>query len=346
MAENIELSEAVASPDPVVSVHMITYNHAPYIAEAIEGVLRQKTSFPFELVIGEDCSTDGTREIVFDYQKKFPEIIRVITSEKNVGSRKNGLRTAAACRGKYIAFCEGDDYWHNPFKLQKQVDFLEGHPACGLVFSSYDVFDVRSSKKIGDFIKYKNWEIPENPRLADFLGENPAIGMGVLTCTIMARRIICEEVKQADPFLHQTDHFLMGDTQLWAEISVKASLHYIAESLATHNILEESMSTSKDINKTLRFSISCAELMVYLCNKYHFPQLKDKHEAALNDLLLRLAFQSRNGRLADKVLKSKKRLSRHEWLRYLGAKYKTIHYGYQAASSCINIFRSKYDKWK
>ena len=106
---------------------MITYNHAPYIAQAIEGVLQQETDFPFELVIGEDCSTDETRGIVFDYQKKYPDIIRVISSDMNVGARKNALRTAKACHGKYIALCEGDDYWTDPNKLQKQVDFLENN---------------------------------------------------------------------------------------------------------------------------------------------------------------------------------------------------------------------------
>jgi glycosyltransferase involved in cell wall biosynthesis len=77
--------------DPLVSVKMITYNHAPYIAKAIEGVLNQKVNFPIELVIGEDCSTDGTREIVSDYQKKYPDIIRVITSDKNVGMKKKWI---------------------------------------------------------------------------------------------------------------------------------------------------------------------------------------------------------------------------------------------------------------
>ena len=134
--------------EPLVSARMITYNHAPYIARAIEGVLQQKTNFPFELVIGEDCSTDGTREIVFEYQKKYPDIIRVITSDSNVGSKKNGHRTSQACRGKYIAYCEGDDCWHHPGKLQKQVDYMESHPACGLVYSSYDVYHPKSKKEL------------------------------------------------------------------------------------------------------------------------------------------------------------------------------------------------------
>ena len=121
-----EISDpAVMSKEPLVSVYMITYNHEPHIAQAIEGVLMQETDFPIELVIGEDCSTDRTREIVLEYQKKYPDLIRVIISEKNVGARKNGDRTSKLLRGKYVAFCEGDDYWIDPIKIKMQATFLE-----------------------------------------------------------------------------------------------------------------------------------------------------------------------------------------------------------------------------
>jgi len=113
--------------DPLVSVIMVTYNHERYLAEAIEGVVRQEASFPIELLIGEDCSTDGTREIALTYQRRFPEMIRVITSAQNVGMHRNGARLMAADRGKYVAFCEGDDFWTSPHKLQWQVEILDAH---------------------------------------------------------------------------------------------------------------------------------------------------------------------------------------------------------------------------
>jgi glycosyltransferase involved in cell wall biosynthesis len=125
---------------PLVSVKTITYNHAPYIRRCIEGVLMQKTTFPFELVIGEDCSTDGTREIVLDYAKKYPEIIRVITSESNVGAKENSIRTNLACQGEYIAFCEGDDYWIDPLKLQKQYEAIIEHNAVLVTHDTLVVF--------------------------------------------------------------------------------------------------------------------------------------------------------------------------------------------------------------
>ena len=111
--------------NPLLSVCLITYNHEKYIEESLESILNQKTNFDYEIVIGEDFSTDRTREIVFQYEKKYPEKIRVITGEYNVGSQKNILRTLENCSGKYIAAIEGDDYWTDSLKLQKQVDFLE-----------------------------------------------------------------------------------------------------------------------------------------------------------------------------------------------------------------------------
>jgi glycosyltransferase involved in cell wall biosynthesis len=119
---------------PVVSVHMITYNHEPYLAQAIESVINQKTAYPFELIIGEDCSTDGTREIALNYQRRCPGKIRVLVSDQNVGWRENTERVKAAHRGEYVAYCEGDDYWSSPDKLQKQIDRMERNPSCTLSF--------------------------------------------------------------------------------------------------------------------------------------------------------------------------------------------------------------------
>jgi len=110
---------------PLVSICMITYNHEAYIAEAIEGVLMQKADFSYRLVIGEDCSTDNTRKICEDYAKQYPDKIELLPSIKNLGMQPNFIRTFEACTGKYVALCEGDDYWTDPLKLQKQVDFLE-----------------------------------------------------------------------------------------------------------------------------------------------------------------------------------------------------------------------------
>lgn len=111
--------------EPMVSVSMLTYNHQDFIAEAIESVMKQETSFDVVLVIAEDCSSDNTREIILDYQKRFPKRIKLILQNNNVGAAKNSSSIVENLNGKYIAFCEGDDYWIEPLKLQKQIDFLE-----------------------------------------------------------------------------------------------------------------------------------------------------------------------------------------------------------------------------
>lgn len=109
---------------------MVTYNHEPFIAQAIESVLMQETDFEYEIIIGEDCSTDATKEIVKKYAAKHPKQIRALLRERNLGGfgRHNFIRTLEECAGEHIALLEGDDHWTSPYKLQKQVDFLDANP--------------------------------------------------------------------------------------------------------------------------------------------------------------------------------------------------------------------------
>ncbi len=131
--------------ESIVSVCLITYNHEPYLQTAIDSVIFQKTSFPFELVIGEDCSTDKTWKICEEYVQKHPDIIRLLPSKENLGVMPNFIRTLQACKGKYIALCEGDDYWIDPYKLQKQVDFLEKNNNCYMVVHDTIVVDTEGN---------------------------------------------------------------------------------------------------------------------------------------------------------------------------------------------------------
>lgn len=114
--------------EPLVTVCMITYNHEPYIQCAIESVLMQKTSFHFELVLAEDYSRDNTRRICENFAVNYPDIIRLLPSDKNYGMMANFRLALEASRGKYIALLEGDDYWIAEHKLKRQVEFLEAHP--------------------------------------------------------------------------------------------------------------------------------------------------------------------------------------------------------------------------
>ncbi|MBA3704787.1 MAG: glycosyltransferase, partial [Bacteroidetes bacterium] len=116
---------------------MITYNHVNYIRQAIEGVLMQNVDFTWELIIADDCSTDGTREILLEYKRKYPDFIKLILQEKNVGPRQNWFDLINAPLSKYIAYFEGDDYWTDPLKLQKQVTFLESNSNYSFCCTNY-----------------------------------------------------------------------------------------------------------------------------------------------------------------------------------------------------------------
>lgn len=121
----------------MVSIYCITYNHAKYIRDALEGFVSQITDFRFEAIVHDDASTDGTDEIIMEYARKYPDIIKPILEVENQYSKGHGSigKVCNPCmRGKYIAECEGDDYWTDPNKLQKQVDFLESHPDYTLCF--------------------------------------------------------------------------------------------------------------------------------------------------------------------------------------------------------------------
>lgn len=160
---------------PLVSICSITYNHAPYIRQCLDSMLMQKTNFPFEIIINDDCSTDGTTEIIREYAERHPDIIHPIFHEENQYSK--GVRgmfvnfVFPKARGKYIAICEGDDYWTDPLKLQKQIDFLEAHPEYTMCFHNaiehYEFGDnaehvfstVRDDEYTGIEI-YKDWTVP------------------------------------------------------------------------------------------------------------------------------------------------------------------------------------------
>ncbi len=131
----------------MVSVCVQTYQHKGYIKQCLDGILMQQTNFPYEIILGEDESTDGTREICIEYAEKYPDKIKlflrcrkdVIYINGNATGRFNFMENLKACKGKYTALCEGDDYWTDPLKLQKQVDFLEANPEYSLIFTNCQV---------------------------------------------------------------------------------------------------------------------------------------------------------------------------------------------------------------
>lgn len=151
-----EYQESKTNVQPLVSICVQTYQHENYIADCLDGILMQKTNFPFEIILGEDDSQDNTRQICIEYADKYPERIRLYLRDRKLTQLKdqhgklirrlNGIFTRKSAGGKYIAMCEGDDYWTDPLKLQKQVDFLEANESYSLCVSGYLKYNVYTNE--------------------------------------------------------------------------------------------------------------------------------------------------------------------------------------------------------
>lgn len=163
-----------------LSVCVITYNHERYIRQALDSVLVQRLDVPWEVVVGEDCSTDGTGVIVREYAARHPERIRLLDTPHNLGAfgKHNFVRTLGECRGEYVALLEGDDYWTDPDKLRRQVEFLDANPTHAACFHPVDVVD--AAGRVTD----------EFPRTAqsDFGLDDLIRGNVIPTCSVVFRR--------------------------------------------------------------------------------------------------------------------------------------------------------------
>ncbi|MEE1148764.1 MAG: glycosyltransferase [Alistipes sp.] len=261
------------SEQVMVSVIMTTYNHERYIAHAIESVLRQQTDFRIEIVIGEDCSTDRTRAIAEDYAQQYPEAIRIVTSEENVGWRKNYRRTIAAARGKYIALLDGDDYFTHRKKLQMQVDILEAHPEVGMCYGRSERVDEAGNTAI----------YPEGECLTTFeamLRRNPAEN-----CTTMARRELVEQYyKEIRPEEHP--EWRTDDLPMWLWFAARSRYVGIDCPMAVHRVLRESVSHNPDYRKKIEFVDSLYDISLFYDNRYNESRMHDelqrsKHNTAL-----------------------------------------------------------------
>lgn len=140
----------------LVAIHCLVYNHEPYLRDCFEGFVKQKTNFRFVAIVHEDCSTDHSADIIREYEAKYPDIFRPIYETENQYSKHDGslgriMNEAIDATGaKYVAMCEGDDYWTDPYKLQKQVDFLEAHPECAVCFHPVMVHDQQTGDEYPD----------------------------------------------------------------------------------------------------------------------------------------------------------------------------------------------------
>lgn len=220
----------------MVSIRCAAYNHEHYIRQCLDGFVMQKTIFRFEAIVHDDASTDGTVAIIREYAEKYPDIIKPIFETENQYSKRDGsLRRIIdeACTGKYFAICEGDDYWTDPLKLQKQIDFLEAHPDCMMTFHraeckwegkdteqyTYDM-DVCEDRDYDSTELMEHWIVP---------------------CASMVYR---REV--ADYPIKHRERFFSGDDVLYYSAAEMGKVHGFSDVMSVYRVHADSISRNKE----------------------------------------------------------------------------------------------------
>lgn len=258
--------------NPLLSIICTSYNQEKYIRESLEGFLIQQTNFLFEIIVHDDASTDNTAKIIREYESKYPSLFNNIYQIENHFTKPDVNIwfdiVFPMARGKYIAICEGDDYWTDPLKLQKQFDFLEANPDFGLVYTDSLAY-YQSTKEL------KILEKPKNKQ--DSFFKDLIFGASnIYTLTVCFKREFLQEyVNEVRPY---SKGWLLGDLPLWLFISTKTKAHYMDEMTTVYRVLEESASNTQNLNKHLDFRKSVFKIKLFFLNKYFKEDQKTKKE--------------------------------------------------------------------
>lgn len=278
----------MSASQPLVSVCITAYNHEVYIEQAIQSALDQQCSFEYEIVVGVDQSTDRTLEIARQMEQRCPERIRVMDRGSRIGMRRNYYLTISDCRGKYIALLDGDDYFIDPMKLQRQAVELSKDFNTALSYTFSRRIDengtcVRHPQTLEeDFIERK---------LGTYRMEN---------CTVMARK---DRIMEYYSAVRPEDHpeWLTDDLPMWLYISGKYMISFIPGETAVHRVLAGSVSHCRDYKDTVRFCDSLVDVFLYYDNLNNNGGLRYRLlRKRTNDALWLLSYKGTNSEFIDR----------------------------------------------
>lgn len=238
---------------PLVAIHCLVYNHEPYLRDCFEGFVMQQTDFPFVAIVHDDASTDGSAAIIREYEEKYPHIFKPIYETENQYSKRDGsleriMNEAIDGTGaKYVAVCEGDDYWIDSLKLQKQVDFLENNKDFGLVHTN--VYHLVGNSLLNDSIMRENSSF-----------QNLILGNKISTLTVMVRT---EVLFKGYKILHdnpELNSIFMGDYPLYMIIASITKVQWLNNYSGVYRIIENSVSHSINIKERYLFDLEIIRL--------------------------------------------------------------------------------------
>lgn len=234
------------------SVAVITYNQEKYIAQTLDSIINQNHDYSYEIVVGDDCSSDNTREIIRQYAEKYPEIVKPVFNEKNLGIIKNYFNVISHCSGKYIMECAGDDFWL-PGKVELQIPFMERNPEVGMCYGKVQSY--KNGKKSSELKGLKRENFDEL-----------LIGNVIPAATVCFKNeLIRRYIEDIQP---ENRNWLMEDFPMWLHFAHESRIKFIDKVTSVYRVLENSASHSKDIKKQLVFEKSYWEIKNFFSEKY------------------------------------------------------------------------------
>ena len=291
---------------PYVSVVMTSYNREKYIGQAIDSILAQECKFPFEIIIGDDCSTDNSRELLMSYKEKHSDIFVLNLHETNQGFGANWASTCKLARGKYIAFCDDDDYW-----CESLADYLDAHENCGLVYANRWILDVATGTK-----KLAKAKLPDNEDKLDHMLHR---GYPILFSASMIRKSLMDKYVDLDAFIRLK--FPIQDFPTAVLLAPHCDFHYMEQPTVVYRSYAGSMSKPKEYETIVR-KYTQEKIM----NEYLYGQLSLEYDGPGDDryrygILLRLAFDKSDYRSAREFAKhvdprNKKKYFAMTWLTF------------------------------
>lgn len=300
----------------LLSVHVITYNSELYIEDTLQSILKQNIDFNYEIVVGDDCSTDGTLDIINKYAKKHPHIFKVQKNNKQLGILKNFKTTLDRCNGKYVFDIAGDDMLKTNDALQKMVDILEGDSNLGFVDSGFDSY-YEGTKKI---VNFKNKLIlnssKEQYKKAVLLGEIAPIGQCYRKESLY---------KHVDFDAYENMNITIEDYPILVDMVMNTDFERINEPLCIYRSHDASYSHQKDLDKLVFQKQQMKTLFDYFFEKYDFPlDIKQKYLNSHYKTLLFYAGYFSNKKLGKEVYKNIESKSIKDIIHYLVSQYPSI----------------------
>lgn len=267
------------------SVAIITYNQEKYISQTLDSILNQEHDYSYEIVIGEDCSTDNTKKVIEEYVQKYPQIIKPLYNAKNKGIINNYYNVIEHCSGKYIMECAGDDYWL-PGKVKKQIEFMEANQDVGMCYGKAKILDMSVNKMQKKLFGAKT------DTLKSLLVDNKIPALSVC----MQKKVLDEYIKEIEP---TKKNWKMEDYPEWLWISEKSKIVFFNDIFGVYRNGQDSASLGKDFEKRMAFAKSYYDIKVFFATYFNKEiPLWDENEILFNfcyeDLCVKFSNEIKN----------------------------------------------------